>query len=396
MNKNQSYNRRKFVKYVSSAAVGTLFFRPLMGMDKCISTGQTSLINELKHVVVAGKHGRFYAWPANNGMWTWDEGKEILIGYTDGPLLEQRGHNIGHPQLTKLARSKDGGKTWTSESPDNFVGDRSNPAPSPGNFTFDHRGFALRVAAAGYHGTDDPTGRFFVSYSRGKSWQGPFRFNDLNDDPNLEGMQITARTSYLVSDSDTCQLFMTARDPRLEDANRLDKPFVAETKDGGKTFQFVSWIVPWSDPYRAVMPSTVRTSNGKIVVATRRRNPQDIEQQCWIDCYVSSDKGRNWSYLSNVGLTGVFNGNPPGLTLLGDGRLACVYGNRSTRQMIVRFSDDEGESWSREYVIRDKPLNHDIGYPQITQNADGKIVAVYYLATDEFPHSHIEAAIWLP
>lgn len=378
------------------AAIGSLIVRPLTGLNDGSGVNHSLLLNDLRYKVVAEVPDRFYAWPANNGMWSWDEGEEILIGYTDGPWLEQVGHNIGHPQLTKLARSKDGGETWMSESPENFVDGGGNPVSSPGNFTFDHRGFALRVAAAGYHGTDDPTGRFFVSYSRGKSWQGPYRFNDLHDDQNLEGMQITARTSYLVSDSDTCQLFMTARDPRLEYANRLDKPFVTETKDGGKTFQFISWIVPWSDPYRAAMPSTVRTSNGKIVVATRRRNPRDIEQQCWVDCYASSDEGRNWSYLSNVGLTGVFNGNPPGLTLLGDGRLACVYGNRSTRQIVVRFSDDEGESWSREYVIRDKPLNHDIGYPQITQNAAGKIVAVYYLATDESPHSHIEAATWLP
>ena len=391
-----SYSRRKFVRDVYSAAMGSLFVSPFMGLGKINAAGQTPLFNDLEHVVVAGEDGRFFAWPANNGMWTWEGGKEILIGFTDGPWIEQDGHNIGQPQLSRLARSINGGKTWASESPENFVGSGIEQVPSPGGFQFDHKGFTLRVAAAGYHGTDDPTGRFFVSYSRGKSWQGPYRFNDLHDDQNLEGMQITARTSYLVSDSDTCQLFMTARDPRLEYANRLDKPFVAETKDGGKTFQFVSWIVPWSDPYRAAMPSTVRTSNGKIVVATRRRNPRDIEQQCWVDCYASSDEGRNWSYLSNVGLTGVFNGNPPGLTLLGDGRLACVYGNRSTRQIVVRFSDDEGESWSREYVIREKPLNHDIGYPQITQNADGKIVAVYYLATDQSPHSHIEAAIWLP
>ena len=396
MKKINFYSRRKFVTDVSSAAIGTLFVSPILSLGKSNATGQTPLFNDLKHVVVAGKEGRFLAWPANNGMWTWDEGYEILIGYTDGPWVEQEGHNIGHPQLTKLGRSVDGGLTWTSESPKNFIGYEGKPVPSPGNFKFDHRGFALRVAATGYHGTDDPTGRFFVSFSRGKTWQGPYRFNGLNNDPNLKGMQITARTSYLISGSDTCQIVMTARNPNLEHANRRDKPFVAETNDGGKSFQFISWVVPWSDPYRAAMPSSVRIHNGKIVVATRRRNPRDIEPQCWVDCYVSSDNGRSWSFLSKVGLTGVHNGNPPGLTLLRDGRLACAYGNRSTRQILVRLSENEGATWGKEYVIRDKPLNHDIGYPQITQNGRGEIVAVYYLATEDTPHSHIETAIWSP
>ncbi len=135
------------------------------------------------------------------------------------------------------------------------------------------------------------------------------------------GMQITVRTSYLVTGSDNCQLFMTARDLGLEHASRLDKPIVAEAIDEGNTFQFVSWVVPWSEPYRAAMPSSVRTRNGKFVVATRRRNPRNIEQQCWVDCHVSSDTGRSWSYVSNVGLTGVYNENPSGLTLLSDDRL---------------------------------------------------------------------------
>ena len=396
MKNNRSYNRRKFLRGVCSAAMGTVFISPMIIMNDSRAGNTKRQIRDLHRVAVAGENGRFMAWPANNGMWTWDDGNELLTGYTDGPWVEHEGHNIGHPQLTRLARSIDGGVSWTSENPDNFVGDGGEPVSSPGNFSFNHSGFALRVAATGYHGTDDPTGRFFVSFSRGKTWKGPYRFNGLNDDPNLQGMQITARTSYLVTGSDTCQLFMTARDPGLEHASRLDKPFVAETNDGGKTFQFISWVVPWSDPYRAAMPSSVRTRNGKLVVATRRRNPRNIEQQCWVDCFASSDNGRSWAFLSKVGLTGVHNGNPPGLTQLRDGRLACAYGNRSKRQILMRLSDDEGATWGREHVIRDNPLNHDIGYPQITRNARGQIVTVYYLATENSPHSYIEAAIWTP
>jgi hypothetical protein len=311
----------------------------------------------LEHVVVASAEGRYFGWPANNGLWSWDNGRELLVGHTDGPHDEEGGfHSIGHPQLTKLARSLDGGKTWTSEDPDNFVGKDGEPQPSPGNINFGHPDFALRVSATGYHGNEDPVGRFFISYDRGKTWSGSYLFNELHDAEELEGMQITSRTSYIVTGANSAQIIMTARNPELQYASRRDKPFVAETTDGGKTFKFISWVVPWTDDCnRAAMPSTVRTRDGKIIVAVRVRNPRDEDIPCWIDTYFSEDNGRTWSFLSKVGETGLHNGNPPGLALLADGRLACSYANRDLRQMLVRFSSDDGATWGEEIVIRDNP-----------------------------------------
>jgi hypothetical protein len=398
MEPTNKINRRKFLQKAGMTIAGTVVLSPILGIKQgCrrLKEGPVQL-SDVLHVKVAGQEGRFLGWPANNGMWTWDAGREILVGYTDGNWVQQEGHNIGEIRQSNLARSTDGGITWKSEYPDNFVGNENIPQPSPGNINFGHPDFALRVAAMGYHGTDDPAGRFFISYDRGKNWVGSHRFNELNDDPNLKGMEITARTSYLVTGPDSCQIFMSARNPELEFASRLDKSFVAETTNGGRTFNFISWIVPWTDPYRAVMPSTVKTNDGRIVVAVRCRNPRNIEQECWIDTYVSIDGGRSWSFLSKVGITGLHNGNPPGLAALKDGRLACAYGNRSIRKMLVRVSDDGGHTWGKEMVIRDNPLNHDIGYPQLVQNAGGEMVAIYYIATEEHPHSYVEASIWNP
>lgn len=58
----------------------------------------------------------------------------------------------------------------------------------------------------------------------------------------------------------------------------------------------------------------------------------------------SWDNGRTWSFLSKAGATGLHNGNPPGLALLEDGRLACSYANRDLQQMLVRFSSDNGKT----------------------------------------------------
>ena len=47
-----------------------------------------------KNVVVFGEPTSFAGWPANNGAWTWDGGKEILVGFTKGPFVgaSKRGH----------------------------------------------------------------------------------------------------------------------------------------------------------------------------------------------------------------------------------------------------------------------------------------------------------------
>jgi hypothetical protein len=367
-----------------------------IAFSACVNNnGQSKQAKEqhVKYLTVASQQDRFFGWPANNGLWQWDEGREILVGFTNGNFEQQDGHNIGDERMTNLARSTDGGETWTREDPENFVGDNGEVKPSPGNIAFDHPDFALRVAATGYHGTKDQDGRFFISYNRGNDWEGPYRFNELNDDENLEGMQITARTSYRITGEKSIQIFMSARKRDIEFGKRLDKPFIAESTDGGKSFQFAGWAVPWTDQFRAVMPSVVQAENGDLLMALRRRNPRDNEQSCWIDAFVSKDEGRTWSFLSKVGDAGLNNGNPPGLAIMEDGRLACCYANRTASKIFLRISENNGISWDQEIVVRDNPFSYDMGYPQLLQNDKGELVALYYISTEETPQSYIEAAI---
>jgi hypothetical protein len=244
MRKTENIKRRKFLRKSLFIATGSLLAGP------SISSAFGNFLSgngNIKYITVASKKGRFMGWPANNGLWKWDNGREILVGFTNGNFKERDGHNIGEEELSNLARSTDGGKTWKTEDPKNFVGDDVEVKPSPGNIRFGHPDFALRVAAIGYHGTEDNKGRFFISYNRGKNWEGPYRFNHLNDDKNLEGMEITSRTNYRVTGKNSIQVFMSARRKDIEFASRLDKPFIAESTDGGKSFQFAGWAVPWTD-----------------------------------------------------------------------------------------------------------------------------------------------------
>jgi hypothetical protein len=354
----------------------------------------------LTFVVVAAAEGRFLGWPANHGLWQWENGRELLVGFADGPWAKKEaGHQIGEPQHNRLARSMDGGRSWVRESPDPFVGTEADrdPVVTPASILFDHPDLALRVVAGSRRKGLDRIGRFFVSLDRGRHWKGPFLFAGLDEDPRLEGLVTTSRTSYFVNGSGALLVLMSAMDPRLgKVANRLDKPFVAASEDGGRRFRFLSWVVPWQDPFRAVMPSSVRLPSGELRTALRRRDPRGEASANWVDLFASGDGGRSWSWLSRVGETGLHNGNPPALTLLRDGRLACAYGNRTHRQMLLRTSADGGRSWSEERLIRANPFSSDLGYPQLVQNHRGELVVIYYLATEERPHSYIEAALLRP
>ena len=365
-----------------------------------------------KNAVVFSDPGWFAGWPANNGAWTWDDGKEILVGFTKGPFLETDGHNIAPTNRhNHLARSTDGGTTWSTEEPTNYAGNSAAAVPSPGEINFEAPGFAMKVMADGYHAHTDKKGSFFVSYDKGKNWRGPYRFNGLMDDPNLVGTDCTSRTGYLVTGPQSCLVFMSARpkDKKVANAPQFidfwDKSYVAETTDGGKTFQFVSWIAPLSSRNRAVMPAVCRLKDGSLVATVRaNRVERDAKGEGYmaghVDAYGSADNGKTWSFLSRVGETGgaMQNGNPPALVALKDGRIACAYGDRRTARMMIRLSSDGGKTWGDELVARDdfqrgEDNTSDMGYPRLVTNHANNLVVMYYWATKEKPQGHIAATI---
>ena len=74
---------------------------------------------DVRHVRVYYEPGKFGGWPANHGIWIWDN--EILVGFSQG-LYKDLGparHNFDReqPELHLLARSPDGGETWEIEDP---------------------------------------------------------------------------------------------------------------------------------------------------------------------------------------------------------------------------------------------------------------------------------------
>jgi hypothetical protein len=352
------------------------------------------------HVKVYRQQGRFGGWPANHGIWSW--GNEILVGFSAGyhKDLGPARHNIDRdkPEEHLLARSKDGGKTWTVEYPAKqrvLIGTAGmrhgtmpqgdaepEPVDCPGGIDFSHADFAMTCRMGGVH---TGVSRFYYSYDRGHTWRGPFRL------PLFGQKGIAARTDYVVSGRGECMLFLTAS----KSDNREGRPICVRTKDGGKSWNFVAFIGP-EPPGYAIMPSTVRLSPGYLLTTVRRLE-NGATRRSWIEAWGSSDDGASWSWLNEpVADTG--EGNPPHLLKLADGRLCLTYGHRAKPFAIrARLSSDAGKTWSDPVVLRDDGGGRDIGYPRSVQRRDGKVVTVYYFWDEKSgPERYIAASIWAP
>lgn len=352
-----------------------------------------------EHAVVSAKEGHYHGWPANNGIWSW--GDEILVGFTQGGYVQQKGHSIDGVQENHLAKSLDGGQTWRPYRPDGyfrdehpkFRGDGKQPLAKPLNFL--DPGLVVKVFSQGYHGTEDPVGGFFVSRNRGATWEGPYAFTGLYDTKGFDDRVLSARTAYLPVDEDTCLFFISAKPPvDTEAGNRVG---VMRTTDGGRTFAFLSWVTPDDSPAVAIMPQAVALSEDAFILAYRKiyKNKDGDDA---IEIYRSDDRCRTWHYSSTVKITKP-NSNPPSLVKLADGRLCCAYGDRNDHRIKARISEDDGGTWGPEIIVRDDyykchDADKDLGYVSTVQRPDGRLVSVYYWATEAIPEQYIAATIW--
>ncbi len=351
-----------------------------LGLFSMISGAQDV---QFENVIVHKEPGRFGGWPANNGVWSW--GGEIVVGFSLGYFKNvERGHAIDgdRPTVLRLARSMDGGQTWSLETP-SFLDERGkekDPVDCPGGLDFTHPDFAMR---ARMNSRGENPSCIYYSFDRCKTWQGPYAF------PMFDQQRIMSRTDYLVNRKNELVLFTTASKRN----NREGRVFCARTVDGGKSWSFVSWVGPEPTGF-SIMPSTVRLSPTKLLTTIRRKEGPEH----WIEAWTSDDNGKNWKYLNRPAeSTGGSAGNPSSIIELRDGRLAITYGFRSEPFGIrARLSEDRGQTWGDEIILRDDGGCWDLGYPRSVQRKDGKIVTIYYFNDRPDSERYIAATIWDP
>jgi len=349
----------------------------------------------IRHVTVYSVAGRYGGWPANHGIWAWND--EILVGFSAayfqwlGPDVHP--YNRSKPEEPYLARTKDGGQSWSIEpAPELVPPEGMYTASGPGGKASDLQepiDFANPGFCMTFRMSDAQKGHswFFYSYDRGKTWKGPFNF------PMLGQTAVMARTDYLVNGKRDAMVFLTA----AKKAGGEGRVFLARTTDGGLNWKFIAWIGPDPGEGFSIMPSSARLSKAEIVTTVRHEDSKRHGPN-WIDAYVTRDNGETWHYLSRPAPdTGDKSGNPPSLVKLHDGRLAITYGHRATPfELRARISSDGGKTWGNDIVLRGPAGAWDIGYTRSIQRPDGKIVTVYYWATDPHKERTIEATTWDP
>ena len=335
------------------------------------------------HRLVYRETGRLGGWPANHGIWSW--GNEILVGFSaawfQSRPSDRHQQDPGKPEEPRLARSLDGGETWTVEAPRDLLPPAQGGRPPqdlsrPMDFT--RPGFAMTIRFL-----DSNTGPslLWYTYDKGRTWNGPFHFPQF-------GSGVAARTDYLIDGPRQATVFLTAAKAN----HREGRPFCARTRDGGLSWKFLAFIGE-EPPGFAIMPSTVRLSKNGLLTAVRVKDGAANR----IDAYVSADNGRSWALRGPIADTGAFGGNPPMLFRLRDGRLCLTYGYRAEPYSIrARLSPDDGKTWGDIRTLRGGAPTWEIGYTRSVQRPDGKIVTLYYF--NDAPHNErfIAATIWDP
>ena len=338
------------------------------------------------HVVVYKEPGRYGGWPANHGLWIW--GNEILVGFSAAyfQLQPPDRHPYDHskPEVPMLARSTTGGETWTVEAAPSLLppeqgGNAVTELPKAMSFTDPNFAMTLRLTDV-----DKGPSRFWYSTDRGHIWQGPYAF------PLLGQPGIAARTDYIVNSKLDAFAFVTAS----KSDGKEGRPLCAHTEDGGLKWELLSSIGGEPAGF-TIMPSTVRVTKKELVTAVRVKYDQNTNG---IEIYRSTDDAKSWKSLAQpVSTDDPFNGNPPSLIRLRDGRLCLTYGVRTPPYRIVaRFSNDAGRTWSNEFALRNDGAMWDLGYVRSVQRPDGNVVTVYYFPERADTERIIAATIWDP
>lgn len=359
--------------------VNTLFVVAALAWAALAVQGPASA-GPVEHGVVYFEEGRFAGWPANNGIWAW--GNEVVVGFTLGHYKDNKGgHAIDRdrPSAPRQCRSLDGGASWTLEIPSYLDADgRVKPAQQcPGNVEFTHPDFAARFRS----------GQWFYSLDRCHTWQGPFGL------PGFGRKGLLARTDYIVEGRGRLTAFIATE----KDGGGEGWPCAIRTEDGGKTWSHVGWIgrQPPAGYGYAIMPATVALDGGGYFSMIRRGGRVDNGKAWWLEAFVSPNEGRSWYLLDQPRIDN--GGNPATLNRLADGRLALAYGWRHAPYGLrARVSNDDGQTWGPEVVLRDDGASWDIGYPRTIQRPDGKCLTCYYFHHPDNPERYIAYTLWEP
>ncbi len=352
--------------------------------------------------------GRFAGWPANYGLWHWDDEfvSIFVVGWL-GPLRGVHARDTSRPFEPVVMRSRDGGRSWhrepftgaipggvTTLSGDEHVDPPLKAGPKitapdfmPPTRPIDFTDPETLVLCARTDLAAGSRSWFYVSRDRTRTWEGPHAFPDFG----LVGL--SARTDLVPFGPDEALFLLTT--PKNDGSE--GRVVAVWTGDGGRTFERRGWIGVEPRGWM-IMPSSLRAGADRVITAVRCSGPREQGRgDHWIELYRSDDRGHTWTQLATPVADTGSGGNPPALVRLPDGRILLLYGYRDAPSGLRGvISSDDGATWPDHRVITDDVAMRDMGYPRAVALADGTVVAVFYANQGEEADRYIEAVRWIP
>lgn len=123
-------------------------------------------------------------------------------------------------------------------------------------------------------------------------------------------------------------------------------------------------------------PHAIELENGDILGFIRTEGMIEGKNVFTLYKTMSQDGGYTWSIPEPTGI----NGSPPHLIRHSSGAVICSYADRNGKASAqkVMISNDECKSWEIDYIIDDRAVDGDIGYPASQELNDGSILTLYY------------------
>lgn len=343
---------------------------------------------DIEHAVVYRNEAEFCAWPYTMGFWESSNGHLLQnftiskADYRDAASISHDAIGTGGSRLVSV-RSTDRGRTWDAPRPYDFErsGEHDGTPESLaelGPIDYTSQDVFVWSSSAAF-GT--PASRPYVRVSKdaGRSWSRAYRLP-------LDGLpSVSANASQMVRPDGRSLLFLTM----ISKDGWSRRPMVYGSVPDGSTWHFLSFITPKEDPYGAAdgdwkstyrfgghrwfYPRAQMLPGGRILCTLRcQRDPTGV---MWTELFYSDDGAETWHFLSRINDFGA----PGSLVQMKDGRLVCVYGFRLPPYGVrACVSEDQGQTWGPEIVVRDDGGSWDLGYPNAIEAGPGKIMVVYY------------------
>ena len=373
----------------------------------------TPELTDIRHTKVCYSKERYCAHTSQYVIGNFGNG-EIVVMHAHAPCTYADRLSVTHGEYSKrgvflLQRSLDHGETWDREQDvvvwDNTMSDREKTAiysrvdepgvvreeidlTSPDSVVF----FKRSPLAEG----EDLRGRTifeahaFRSADRGRNWEEvPTRVQPL---PPFKSLLVDAMPPIVFPDG-------TLAVAGSQDQN---VPALYGSDDKGLTWDYIAEIArdPDEDVGRITYDRLLLLPSGRLqcymLHLTGRRD------SVLVMAY-SDDGGYTWSRPESI----IRWGHSPWASLsrqyawsgarqhgvryrspwplqLSDGRIVVIFGRRKVPfGMGLIVSEDDGDTWSTEAVIRADASDWDLGYPVATQLDDGRIFTAYYYMEDD-------------